>query len=471
VTLRQAAFMQGSDHNADVFRDLVGSLVSQGGVAGPYDLVPAVSPTGGMKIRVGPGSVFWTGSVPFQGVYHAANDDYFDVPLTGANATLPRIDLIVARLRDPDFVGASPSPWTLVAITGTPNQNPQAPYSLVTANDEVIAQVAVSAAVTGIASDKIVSRRRLARMRSAQDIGTVADRDRLIPYNGMVIYRTDLQQQQWYQGGSWYAPVVQAADGSVRIQGDVFIFGGSARLTTDYLTVGGNANVGGSIASNSLNATLATVQQTLQVGGNVVSGGTYIDRSGRDLLTLIGFGGFQTDTQAVSTEIYLRKQGSYVSTGTLYGQPGTFLTFVQGSGAAIQIFTSGGGISDSTDGRGTYFAVRGASVSDPTKWGIWRRMQWPALEMWADIVTVAAPDGTKADGTTFYSPNFTFPANRFSATPCVTVMPYTATYNNLLSGAGVMVYDVTATGGSARVDFPAGKTGSCSFMVTAMYQG
>lgn len=374
MTLRDPAYIESAAYHAEMDRLQTRGVVAQGGVAGPYDLTPTPSASGGMRITVGPGSVFVNGGDDdYQGMYHCVNDDIYEVALAGANATQPRIDLIVARVNDPDY-GATGNLWDLVAITGTPSAVPVVPTASMKAGDELIAQVRVDAATTALTTSKILSRRRIVRLRVAQTVGTQADRDLLEPYNGMAIFRDDLQQRQWYQGGQWYAPVVAAADGSVHIQGDVFVFGGTARLTTDYLTVNGNGNVGGSLSMNSLNSVTATIQNALQVGGNIVSSGTFIDRLGRDLLTLIGSGGLATDALAVGTNPSARPTGIYMTPAyapTSFNTSGVFVTIVLGANAALQVFCSTTG---SADGLNQYvkFALRTHNAANNGTWGPWR---------------------------------------------------------------------------------------------------
>jgi hypothetical protein len=470
MTLRQPAYFQSASHPADVWRNEFAAFVSQGGVAGPYDLLPGTSPTGGMRVRFAAGSMFWVGTLPFQGVYHAVNDSFYETTLTGANPTQPRIDIVVARLKDPDF--SSPgAAWDIIPLTGTPALQPTAPTGLVQPGDEVLAYASVGAAVTSLTAAKITDKRRLARFTDARDVGSKADRDALQPYNGMVIYRTDLQQRQWYMGGQWYSPVVQAADGSVRVQGDVVAFGGAARVTTDFLTVGGSATITGALSAASVNAATASVQKALQVGGNVAAGGTFLDRNGRDLLALIGLGGLNDDTQGVNVAPYQRKQGIYLTSADVYSMNGTVLTAVQSANVAMQIFVTSSDPRNATDQRAGAVAFREPLTAAGTEWGPWRRLMTPALEMWSDIITVPAQDGVGATGISWYSPNITFPSGRFSSPPVCHIQPYTTVYNNLLSNAGVFIYATSTTGFSARIDFPNGKTGACSFMASAMYQG
>jgi hypothetical protein len=122
----------------------VGSTAGGGGhgVCGATQLV--VSAGGGLSVNVSQGLVAIRGTESqHQGVYGPCyNDATLNLVLATADATNPRNDLIVAKIRDSQFSGAS-NDFSIVVVTGTPAASPSDPS--VPANAVVLYRVRVNA--------------------------------------------------------------------------------------------------------------------------------------------------------------------------------------------------------------------------------------------------------------------------------------------------------------------------------------
>lgn len=132
------------------------------------DLAVSQNGTPNMGVSVAAGTAFVKGtSATFQGLYHVFNDAAKSITLAAADATNPRIDLIVARIRDAAYVAGSSNTWTLEAVTGaaigaTPFEPPLPVSSL------LLATVNVPAGATSITNANITDRRPLAPLRGRE---------------------------------------------------------------------------------------------------------------------------------------------------------------------------------------------------------------------------------------------------------------------------------------------------------------
>lgn len=104
--------------------------------------------TPNMSVDVADGACIVAGSEApaTQGYYLCQNDGVQNVPIA-ASGVLPRLDLIVARIRDAQYSGGT-STWALEAITGTPAAVPLFPAR--PANTLVLATVSVAASSTTV---------------------------------------------------------------------------------------------------------------------------------------------------------------------------------------------------------------------------------------------------------------------------------------------------------------------------------
>lgn len=146
---------------ARVRRTLQSILADAERIVGTGDLLVAPSSPAAMSVQVAPGRLWLNGdAVVRQGVYLLEQSTALTgLTIATAHATLPRIDLVVARDFDssPDGGSAGSDAGTIEVITGTPNASPVAPT--VPGSAVALAEVRVNAAVTSILAASITDRR------------------------------------------------------------------------------------------------------------------------------------------------------------------------------------------------------------------------------------------------------------------------------------------------------------------------
>lgn len=137
----------------------VASLKPRGGVHPRLGTQLAVSETGSpsMAVDVTNGAAWIPGTeASAQGLYGFFNDATVTLSITTAHATLPRIDIVQARIRDSFYSGAN-NDALLDVKAGTPGSSPVAPSA--DPNAIVLAQVLVGAGVTSIVNANITDTR------------------------------------------------------------------------------------------------------------------------------------------------------------------------------------------------------------------------------------------------------------------------------------------------------------------------
>jgi hypothetical protein len=162
-------FVQSGSHPAEDVRRWIATTT--GGVQGvflPGDLVVTQNGTPNMSVNVATGRVFINGTEnTYQGTYFGENRGTTNLLIAASNATNPRRDLVVARIRDAVYSGAT-SNFALEVLTGTAAASPVDPT--VPANCVVLARVQVNAGVTTIGNASITDLRPVAgTVASLQD--------------------------------------------------------------------------------------------------------------------------------------------------------------------------------------------------------------------------------------------------------------------------------------------------------------
>lgn len=160
MAVKQASWIQASSHPADTDRLILESLFRRQGVVKSTDLAVTQNGTPNMSVNVAAGAVAIDGTESTtQGFYHFVNDATLNVAIAAANATNPRIDLIVAKVQDAQYSGAT-NAASIVAVTGTAAASPVAPAA--PANSVILAQVAVAALASSITNANITDVRTFA---------------------------------------------------------------------------------------------------------------------------------------------------------------------------------------------------------------------------------------------------------------------------------------------------------------------
>jgi|SRR6185503_14104635 len=207
----------GSTHTAEVLRNalsgmLVGaransSMVPRAGVHPSIGGALAVTQQGSpaMGITVATGMCYVAGTEgTSQGAYSCYAPTTTNVAVTAAHASLSRIDLVVYRVYDSVFSGAS-NTSALEVIAGTPASSPSAPAT--PNNSLVLAQILIGPSVTTIVNANITDRRAYLGM-GIVPVATFADLPSVGLHVGMQAYvRSEFTVYTW-EGAAWTRPYI-----------------------------------------------------------------------------------------------------------------------------------------------------------------------------------------------------------------------------------------------------------------------
>lgn len=211
-------FEQAGSHAAKTFRQMlsavmgvpvvtgtVGISTAWGGghgVVGLNDLKVTQRAAGvnrSVDVSAGYALIMGTSSLA-QGTYAFANDAVENLPLSTADPANPRIDVIVAQIRDNTEDAGGSNTARLFAVTGTPGAVPVAPT--VPAGSLVLAYVTVAAADTTIVNADITDKRTWAAALGGK-IRCLSTLRPSVPLEGMYIYEIDTDRTWYYNGTAW----------------------------------------------------------------------------------------------------------------------------------------------------------------------------------------------------------------------------------------------------------------------------
>lgn len=205
----------GAVHTAEQLRTFVGGLVGGLGIASSVTrtrgavvpqlgtaMVVTQNGTPNMTVNVGTGVAYVEGTEgATQGMYAVRNGTVFNVAIaTAPGAGLNRIDLIVAKVQDTQYSGATDAA-TIVAVTGTASASPSAPSA--PNNSLVLAQVFVGALVTSILTGNITDKRFLMAAAGANIPCNSTTRPTVL-YDGLSIFEYDTNLFSWTDGATWF---------------------------------------------------------------------------------------------------------------------------------------------------------------------------------------------------------------------------------------------------------------------------
>lgn len=137
--------------------DVVGELRARGGVRMPGDCNVTQQQTGNMSVRVASGMVYVPGPTAAAGTYSFPNDALVTVTVPASHATLPRRDLIVARVADSFYAGAA-NQGEIVLIPGNAAADPTDPALPAGYSYTIIAHIRVPAGAVVISNSDITMR-------------------------------------------------------------------------------------------------------------------------------------------------------------------------------------------------------------------------------------------------------------------------------------------------------------------------
>jgi hypothetical protein len=193
-----------TDHSALTIRTLADSLTSGSAVVGVSDLKVTQRAAGvNMSVDVAGGLCFIEGTeTATQGAYCCRSDATpTNVAIAASSPTLPRIDIIVAKVQDAFYSGAT-NAWSIVAVTGTAAASPTAPTAPV--NSLILAQVSVAANATTVVNANITDKRVIAAGRLyTGDYPCTSTTRPAVPWTGLTIYESDTKNQYLWDGTAW----------------------------------------------------------------------------------------------------------------------------------------------------------------------------------------------------------------------------------------------------------------------------
>ena len=189
---------------------------ARAGVVGTSSLaVTEKSGTPNMSVDVAEGFVLVAGTESaYQGLYACEAQGTTNVVISAAHATLPRRDLIVARVRDQEYSGVTNS-FAIEVVTGTAAS--PARFPTVPANCLVLATVSIAALDTAINNADITDIRSASASDGLTTLsnlgfgsavgGRVICTSTTRPTSGLVegleLYETDTDLTYTYNGSSW----------------------------------------------------------------------------------------------------------------------------------------------------------------------------------------------------------------------------------------------------------------------------
>jgi len=213
----------GTTHTAEQMRTYVGGMLSglaasgavtrtAGGINPALGTAMVVTQNGtpNMTVNVGAGVAYIPGSESAnQGVYAVRAGSVTNLGIaTAPGAGLNRIDLVVAKVQDSVYSGATDA-WSLAVVTGTASGSPSAPTA--PNNSLVLAQVFVGANVTSIVTANITDKRNYVGAVGGHIRSTSTTRPTVL-YDGLSIYESDTHFYSWSDGSSWF-PITQWVQG------------------------------------------------------------------------------------------------------------------------------------------------------------------------------------------------------------------------------------------------------------------
>ncbi len=155
-----AIFIQAGSHPAEDVRRYIETVTADTeGIVDSAHLLVDENGTPNMSVDVAAGRCFVLGTeATFQGTYFCENRASVNKAIAASDPTNPRIDLVVAKIQDANYSGAT-NAWSIAVVTGTPNASPSAPS--MPNNSLLLATIAVAATVTTIVDANITDNRVL----------------------------------------------------------------------------------------------------------------------------------------------------------------------------------------------------------------------------------------------------------------------------------------------------------------------
>lgn len=243
-----AIWLQAGAHPAEDVRRWVAAITNDAeGVVNGNDLAVTERGTPNMSVDVAGGRCLILGDeATFQGTYFCENRGNTNVVISASDPTNPRIDIIVARVRDASYSGAT-NAWSLDVVTGTPAGTPVAPATPI--NAIRLATVSVAAAAATIVNANITSTRSVYN-----------------PAYRLVVYTNN--------GTFTKANFPWAKTVKVTVVGSGGGGGGCAATAAGETSAGGGGGGGGTAINGTLSMSALGTTETVTVGAAGAAGGS-----------------------------------------------------------------------------------------------------------------------------------------------------------------------------------------------------
>jgi hypothetical protein len=356
-----AAFLQnaGATHTAEVTRNAfngmisgaraAASLIPRGGVHPALGTQLAVTQQGSpaMGVTVGTGHIFVPGTEgTSQGGYNCYAATTTNLSISAAHASLARIDIVVAKVEDSVYSGAT-NAWSLAVVTGTAAGSPAVPSA--PANSVILAHVAVAANATTIVNANITDKRPYIAM-GIIPVATPADLPS-VAFDGMFAFSRSNDSLYFHDGVTWQR-------NTERYNGICKLFGFASQNVSDSTdTV---LNFGASHEELDTDGWHDTVTNNSRITPNV---------PGYFRVTASGYWAF--NNTMLYSDCFVRKSGSVVARMGNLQLPSTGQNNIsKWAGSVSEIFTANGssdyfemGLRHTSTGGVTQSTNAGASTS------------------------------------------------------------------------------------------------------------
>ena len=272
--------IQANTVNAAVLRQQLAALSGgQSGITTTAGLAVTANGTPNKTVNIAAGFAIIDGTeAAAQGsymVYNSATLNYDILTANPADATNPRIDLVVAKVQDATYSGAV-NAWSLVSVTGTPAGSPAAPSA--PANSLTLAQVAIAANATTIVTGNITDERinlgvPLGTLGYVQTIAPQGSITTVVDVVGSVTVTVGAGRRIRISGfANMYASAGTAGGG------DLYIYEGSTSLVyaEDFFPAVGSASSGNTSFSPTVILQPSAGQHTYKLRAGAWGGATIV---------------------------------------------------------------------------------------------------------------------------------------------------------------------------------------------------
>lgn len=320
-------FMQSQLHPSDRWRQAdKATFGNRGGVVGAGLLVAQKSGGANMSVDVAEGFLVLPGTENgYQGVYLCETQGVTNKTVTTSDVTNARIDLVVARIRDSSYSGATDA-FTLEVLAGTPAGSPAAP-SVGAGSTWVLGVISVAANASSIIQANILDARLggggyVAQAGSAAALGGVISCTSSLrpssPYAGMVIWETDTKLLRVYNGSAWETVGATAGTWTAMPLGNSWANFGGGNQVAQYRKLGDMVQLRGAIASGTFNTTITTLPSGFRPPANIWAAAGLLAGTGWGRINIGADGTVVVDntTTGTPTNGYLSLTGIAFSTSS-----------------------------------------------------------------------------------------------------------------------------------------------------------